>query len=68
MFTLEDIQKAIYMARLIQDNKDIFEIESLLGLTEVCTHSMDMVYSEDQIINFLTKSNENNSNFRGCEM
>lgn len=38
-FSLEDIEKAIELARVISDGKDKFELDCITGLTEVCTHN-----------------------------
>ena len=51
-FTEEDMRKAIELAREIKDGKDVFELEGILGLTEICTHNMN-VLSADKIIQSL---------------
>lgn len=53
-FSEEDIRKAIEMAREIIDGKEVFEIEGILGLTEVCTHNCS-VHSVDKIIQSLSQ-------------
>lgn len=53
-FSGEDVRKAIEMAREIIDGKEVFELEGILGLTEVCTHNCS-VHSVDKIIQSLSQ-------------
>lgn len=54
-FTLEDIKRAISMARLISDKSvhDEFEVEDISGLTEICTYDWKNKYSDEEIIKSL---------------
>lgn len=55
-FSLEDMQKAIEMARLMTDDGvgDVFDTESISGLTELCTYGLRDKYSEEEIIQSLS--------------
>jgi hypothetical protein len=50
MYTEEQVRKAIELARILESHDGPFEVEGIMGLTEVCTHDMDVKYSSDQII------------------
>lgn len=52
-FSLEDMKKAIRMARTLFE-ENMFDIKEILGLTEVCTHDMSLKYSEEEIIQSLS--------------
>jgi len=54
-YTLKDIKKAIEMARELQDEKQYFDIEAILGLTSTQTSDINLVYSEEDIIKALNK-------------
>lgn len=56
IFSLEDIKKAIEMARLMTDDgvEDSFDTESISGLTELCTYGLRDKYSEEEIIQLLS--------------
>lgn len=55
-FSLEDMRKAIEMARLMTDDGvgDVFDTESISGLTELCTYGLRDKYSEEEIIQSLS--------------
>jgi len=52
-YSLEDIKKAVGMARTLFE-ENMFDIEEILGLTEVSTHNMILKYSEEEIIQSLS--------------
>ena len=54
-FSLEDVKKAINMARLISDKStnDEFGVEDISGLTEICTYDWKNKYSNEDIIKSL---------------
>lgn len=55
-FSLQDVQKAIEMARLIKDNSahDEFTVEDVSGCTEVCTYDWKPKFTDKQIIESLS--------------
>ena len=57
MFSLEQVKQAIDLAREIKDDKEIFELEGIVGCTEVCMSNASIL-SIDKIIQSLTKSKE----------
>ncbi|TXG85501.1 MAG: hypothetical protein E6R13_02055 [Spirochaetes bacterium] len=52
-YSLEDIKKTVGMARTLFE-ENMFDIEEILGLTEVSTHNMILKYSEEEIIQSLS--------------
>lgn len=52
-YTEEDVRKAVKMAKIIVQDKDEFDIESISGLTEIDTYGLKEKYSEDEIIQSL---------------
>lgn len=54
-FTLDDMRKAIEMARDIFDGKDCFTAEDISGCTEINTYNWKFKFSEDTIIQAITK-------------
>lgn len=50
--TWDDVRKAIELARLIKDNScdDIFDVESISGLTEICTYGWREKHTTEEII------------------
>ena len=57
LYTEEQVRKAIQMARLIQEKgsvEDSFDVESISGLTEICTYGWSERYSTDEISEQLT--------------
>lgn len=54
-YTEEDLKRAIEMARGIKEGKDRFDIDSIRGLTEICTYDWEEEYSEEEIIQLLQK-------------
>ena len=57
MFSLEDVEKAIQMARLITEKgtNASFDVESIAGCTEICTYGWQNKFSDYEIINTLQK-------------
>lgn len=53
-FSLEDMEKAIEMARDISDGNDTFTGGDITGLTEVCTYDWEQKYSDEEIIQSLS--------------
>lgn len=52
LYTEEQVRKAIELARLIQEKgsvEDSFDVESISGLTEICTYGWSERYSTDEI-------------------
>jgi hypothetical protein len=49
-YTEKDIKKAITLARQIKEGKDTFELDGIIGLTELCTHHYD-IKTEEEILN-----------------
>ena len=57
LYTEEQVRKAIVLARLIQEKgsvEDSFDVESISGLTEICTYGWSERHSSKEIINSLT--------------
>ena len=52
----QQILELIERARVIKDGKDEFDLEGILGLTEVCTHNMDVEHSTSIIKSLLPKT------------
>lgn len=59
MYTEEQVRKAIDMARTLEETergkKIEWDVEGLMGLTEICTHGMWMKYDADEIIKAIQK-------------
>ena len=53
LFSVENMKKAIEMARILFE-ENLFDVEDILGLTEVETSNMSLKYSEDEIIKSLS--------------
>lgn len=53
IFSLNDIIKAIEMARYIWDGEDDFTPEDISGCTEVCTYGWKNKYEDGEIIKYL---------------
>ena len=53
-FSLEDMKRAIEMAREMKDDEGVFDVHSIRGLTEVCTYDWEERYSEKEIIQSLS--------------
>lgn len=67
MYTLEQLQKAINMAREIEDINsnyvnDFFTVDQISGLTEICTHGWQEAYSMGEIIETISREKENEVN------
>ena len=56
MYTEEQVRTAIEMARELREGKDTFDIESILGLTEVQTSIIRLKYTEEEIIEQLNNT------------
>jgi hypothetical protein len=57
LYTEEEVRKAIELARLIQEKgsvEDSFDVESISGLSEICTYGWSERYSTDEISEQLT--------------
>ena len=57
LYTEEQVRKAIKLARLIQEKgsvEDSFDVESISGLTEICTYGWSERYSTNEISEQLT--------------
>ncbi len=58
-WTDNDVKKAIELGRILEEEtrgkKVEVEIECLMGLTEICTHGMDVKYTPEQILQTLEK-------------
>lgn len=57
IYTEEEVRKAIELARLIQEKgsvEDSFDVESISGLSEICTYGWSERYSTDEISEQLT--------------
>ena len=57
LYTEEQLRKAIELARLIQEKgsvEDSFDVESISGLSEICTYGWSERYSTDEISEQLT--------------
>lgn len=46
----EEIKKAVEMARQLTERDETFDVESIMGLTEVQTSDMDLKYTPEEII------------------
>jgi hypothetical protein len=53
-WTDDDMRSAINMARILVDNGNVFDIEEILGLTEVQTSSTELKYEIEEILQSLT--------------
>jgi hypothetical protein len=58
LFTIEDMQKAIQMSRLISDGKESFDAEDISGCTEVCTYDWKFKHNDYDIIQSLLPKTE----------
>lgn len=55
-YTLQQVLKAIELARdITDDTKDIFDVESISGCTEICTYGFRNAYDENTIIELISK-------------
>jgi hypothetical protein len=63
LFTIEDMQKAIQMSRLISDGKESFDAEDISGCTEVCTYDWKFKHNDYDIIQSLLPKTEWNVEF-----
>lgn len=55
LYTKEQLLKAIELARTITDDtKEIFDVESISGLTEICTYGLKNLYSKNEIIDLIS--------------
>jgi len=57
LYTESEVRKAIELARLIQEKgsvEDSFDVESISGLSEICTYGWSERYSTDEISEQLT--------------
>ena len=57
LYTEEQVMKAIELARLIQEKgsvEDSFDVESISGMTEICTYGWSERHSKDEIMKSLT--------------
>lgn len=53
-FSLEDVKKAIEMARIMKDDEcEEFDTESISGLAETCTYGLKDKYTKEEIIQSL---------------
>ena len=57
LYTEEQLIKAIELARGITDGKDIFDIDSISGCTEICTYDWEEEYTDEQIIELIRNEN-----------
>ena len=53
MYTEEQLQKAINLAREIKDKCEVFTIESITGLTEICTYDWEEAHTDEEIIKLI---------------
>lgn len=54
-YSEQDLRQAIGLSRQIKDGKDLFDLEGILGLTEVCTHNCEILSEEEIIEQFKKK-------------
>ena len=47
-YSEEEVNQIIKLARQIKDNKDLFDLNDILGFTEICTHNWELL-SEKEI-------------------
>jgi hypothetical protein len=52
-YTLDQVLKAIEMARQITDEKDTFDVDSITGITEICTYDWRNKFTDSEIIESL---------------
>ena len=48
-YSEEEVNQIIKLARQIKDNKDLFDLNDILGFTEICTHNWELL-SEKEIL------------------
>lgn len=48
-YSEEDVLKIIELSRQIKDNNELFDLDCISGLTEVCTHNWEIL-SENEIL------------------
>lgn len=51
-----DILNAIYKARQVKDGDELFDVEDVFGLTELCTHCFSHAYDGSDIIQSLQQT------------
>ena len=53
LYSEQDLRKAIDEARDIREGEEVFDVESISGLTEICTYNWVINKTEDEIIQSL---------------